>query len=109
MKEEEKFCCHVSTQNSLKVKQHEVFMTNPTKENLEQEENEIYCHHITVVEDVETEIFEENVEEAPLLLENGSQLTVDELKEVNLWIIDKMCPNFYMCIILFIFLFFYKT
>lgn len=39
-------------------------------------------------------MFEEDVNDAPLTLEDSGQSTVDELKEVNLGTIKESCPTF---------------
>ncbi|KAA0054151.1 uncharacterized protein E6C27_scaffold131G00750 [Cucumis melo var. makuwa] len=82
------------SQGSLKVKRHDVILTNPEKEDSEQEEGEISCHHITILEELEIETPEEDVEDVPQSLEDGGQSTVDELKEVNLGTIEEPRPTF---------------
>ncbi|KAA0061113.1 ty3-gypsy retrotransposon protein [Cucumis melo var. makuwa] len=79
---------------SLKVKRHDVILTNSEKEDLEQEEGEISCHHITILEELEIEIPEEDAEDAPHSLEDGGQSAVDKLKEVNLGTIEEPHPTF---------------
>ena len=69
-----------TSQGSLKVKRHNVILTNPEKEDSEQEKGETSCHHITIIEESEIETHEEDVEDAPHSLEDGGQSTVDELK-----------------------------
>ncbi|KAA0036540.1 uncharacterized protein E6C27_scaffold191G00420 [Cucumis melo var. makuwa] len=54
-----------TSQGSLKVKRHEVILTNPEKEDSEQGEGEISCHHITILEELEIETPEEDAEDAP--------------------------------------------
>ncbi|KAA0032803.1 hypothetical protein E5676_scaffold575G00270 [Cucumis melo var. makuwa] len=66
------------------VKRHDVILTNPEKENSEQGEGEISCHHITILKELEIETPKEDAEDVPQSLEDGGQSTVDELKEVNL-------------------------
>ncbi|KAA0039557.1 uncharacterized protein E5676_scaffold775G00710 [Cucumis melo var. makuwa] len=83
-----------TSQGSLKVKRHDVILTNPEKEDSEQGEDEISCHHITILEELEIETHEEDAEEAPQSLEDGGQSTVDELKEVNLDTIEEPRPTF---------------
>ncbi|TYK28162.1 uncharacterized protein E5676_scaffold289G00760 [Cucumis melo var. makuwa] len=83
-----------TSQGSLKVKRHDVILTNPEKEDSEQGEDEISCHHITILEELEIETHEEDAEEAPQSLEDGGQSTVDELKEVNLGTIEEPRPTF---------------
>ncbi|KAA0042179.1 uncharacterized protein E5676_scaffold124G00400 [Cucumis melo var. makuwa] len=82
-----------TSQGSLKVKRHDVILTNPEKEDSEQGEGEISCHHITILEELDIETPKEDVEDAPQSLEGGGQSTVDELKEVNLGTIEP-CPTF---------------
>ncbi|KAA0055957.1 uncharacterized protein E6C27_scaffold319G00830 [Cucumis melo var. makuwa] len=79
---------------SLKVKRHDVILTNPKKEDSEQGEGEISCHHITILEELEIETLEEDAEEAPQSLEDGGQSTIDELKEVNLGTIEEPRSTF---------------
>ncbi|KAA0065804.1 gag protease polyprotein [Cucumis melo var. makuwa] len=69
------------SQVSLKVKRHDVILTNPEKKDSEQGEGEISCHHITILEELEIETPEEDAEDAPQSLEDGGQSTLDELKE----------------------------
>ncbi|KAA0056782.1 uncharacterized protein E5676_scaffold690G00380 [Cucumis melo var. makuwa] len=76
------------------VKRHDVILTNPEKEDSEQGEGEISCHHITIIEELEIETPEEDVEDAPQSLEDGGQSIVDELKEVNLGTIEEPRPTF---------------
>ncbi|XP_050939332.1 uncharacterized protein LOC127148938 [Cucumis melo] len=76
------------------VKRHDVILTNSEKEDLEQEEGEISCHHITILEELEIEIPEEDAEDAPHSLEDGGQSAVDKLKEVNLGTIEEPHPTF---------------
>ena len=83
-----------TSQGSLKVKRHDVILTNSEKEDSEQGEGETSCHHITILEELEIETPEEDVEDAPQSLEDGGQSTVDELKEVNLGTIEEPCPTF---------------
>ncbi|KAA0056394.1 uncharacterized protein E5676_scaffold120G002660 [Cucumis melo var. makuwa] len=60
-----------SRHGSLKVKRHDVILTNPEKEDSEQGEGEISCHHITILEELEIETLEEDAEDAPQSLEDG--------------------------------------
>lgn len=83
-----------TSQGSLKVKRHDVILTNPEKEGSEQGECETSCHHITIIEESETGTHEEDAENAPQSLEDGGQSTVDELKEVNLGTIEEPRPTF---------------
>ncbi|KAA0061107.1 uncharacterized protein E5676_scaffold863G001650 [Cucumis melo var. makuwa] len=52
--------------------------------NQEDEVDVAGCGHVEVKEAFDHERFEEDVEATPLSLEDGSQSTIDELKEVNL-------------------------
>ncbi|KAA0025780.1 uncharacterized protein E5676_scaffold447G00790 [Cucumis melo var. makuwa] len=76
------------------VKRHDVILSNPEKEDLEQGEGETSCHHITILEELQIETPEEDVEDAPQSLKDGGQSTVDELKEVNLGTIKEPRPIF---------------
>ncbi|KAA0054169.1 uncharacterized protein E6C27_scaffold131G00980 [Cucumis melo var. makuwa] len=82
-----------TSQGSLKVKIHDVVLTNLGKEDSEQGEGEISCHHITILEKLEIETPEEDTKDVPQSLENGGQSTVDELKEVNLGTIEEPRPT----------------
>ncbi|KAA0025912.1 uncharacterized protein E6C27_scaffold34G002040 [Cucumis melo var. makuwa] len=82
-----------TSQGSLKVKRHDVILTNSEKKDLEQGEGEISCHHITILEELEIETPEEDAKDARQSLEDGGQSTVDELKEVNLGTIEEPCPT----------------
>ncbi|KAA0025934.1 uncharacterized protein E6C27_scaffold34G002380 [Cucumis melo var. makuwa] len=82
------------SQGSLKVKRHDVILTNPEKEDSEQGEGETSCHHITILEKLKIETSEEDAEDALQSLEDGGQSTVDELKEVNLGTIEEPRPTF---------------
>ncbi|TYK20289.1 gag protease polyprotein [Cucumis melo var. makuwa] len=55
----------LQSQGSLKVKRHDVILTNPEKEDSEQEEGETSCYHITILEELEIETPEEDAEDAP--------------------------------------------
>ena len=81
------------SQGSLKVKRHNVILTNPEKEESEQGKGETPCHHITIIEESETETHAEDVENVPQSSEDGGQYTVDELKEVNLGKIEEPHPT----------------
>ncbi|KAA0032588.1 uncharacterized protein E6C27_scaffold43053G00550 [Cucumis melo var. makuwa] len=83
-----------TSQGSLKVKRHDVILTNPEKEDSKQGEGEISFHHITILEELEIETPEEDVEDVPQSLEDGGQSIVDELKEVNLGTIEEPRPTF---------------
>ncbi|KAA0053584.1 uncharacterized protein E6C27_scaffold190G001550 [Cucumis melo var. makuwa] len=68
-------------EGSLKVKRHDVILTNPGKEGSKQEEGETSCHHITIIEELKIETPKEDMEDTPQSLEDGGQSIVDELKE----------------------------
>ncbi|TYK18824.1 hypothetical protein E5676_scaffold204G00140 [Cucumis melo var. makuwa] len=69
-------------------------MTGTERIDSEQEEGETSCHHITILEELEIEIREEDVEDAPQSLEDDGQSTVDKLKEVNLGTIEEPRSTF---------------
>ena len=52
-----------TSQGSLKVKRHDVILTNPKKEVSEQGEGETSCYHITIIEESEIETPEEDAED----------------------------------------------
>ncbi|KAA0044960.1 uncharacterized protein E6C27_scaffold74G002660 [Cucumis melo var. makuwa] len=52
------------------------------------------CCHVIIEETFDHDIFEEDVEAAPLSLEDGCQSTIDELKEVNLGTKEEPRPTF---------------
>ncbi|KAA0047639.1 uncharacterized protein E5676_scaffold648G00800 [Cucumis melo var. makuwa] len=83
-----------TSQGSLKVKRHDVILTNPEKEDSKQGEGETPCHHITILEDLEIETPKEDVEDVPQSLKDGGQSTVDKLKEINLSTIEEPRPTF---------------
>ncbi|XP_038879217.1 uncharacterized protein LOC120071179 [Benincasa hispida] len=66
-----------TSEGSLKVKRHDVIFTNPQNGNLEQEEGETSCHHITITEESEEGMTEEEVEDAPQGLEDGGRAKRD--------------------------------
>ncbi|KAA0026262.1 ty3-gypsy retrotransposon protein [Cucumis melo var. makuwa] len=79
---------------SLKVKRHDVILTNPEKEDSEQREGETSCHHITILKESEIETLEEDAKDVPQSLKDGGQSIVDKLKEVNLGTIEEPRPTF---------------
>ncbi|TYK19174.1 gypsy-like retrotransposase [Cucumis melo var. makuwa] len=81
-------------EGSLKVKRHDVILTNPGKEGSKQEEGETSCHHITIIEELKIETPKEDMEDTPQSLEDGGQSIVDELKEVNIGTIEEPHPTF---------------
>ncbi|KAA0041103.1 uncharacterized protein E6C27_scaffold128G00060 [Cucumis melo var. makuwa] len=85
--------CH-GKEFPCEVKRHDVILTNPGKEDSEQGEGEISCHHITILKELEIETPEEDAEDDPQSLEDGGQSTVDELKEVNFGTMKEPRPTF---------------
>ncbi|KAA0043322.1 uncharacterized protein E6C27_scaffold110G002330 [Cucumis melo var. makuwa] len=65
-----------------------------TDNELEDEVDVAGCCHVTIEEISDHDIFEEDVEAAPLSLEDGGQSTIDELKEVNLGTKEEPRPTF---------------
>ncbi|KAA0054065.1 hypothetical protein E6C27_scaffold318G001370 [Cucumis melo var. makuwa] len=55
---------------------------------------EVENHKVTIEETFDHDTFEEDVEAAPLSLEDEGQSTIDELKEVNLGTIEEPSPIF---------------
>ena len=54
-----------------------------------QEVNMISLYHVTISDDNKEEAtIEEDVEEAPINFEEGNEVAVDELKEINLGTIE---------------------
>ena len=84
----------VNTEGSLKVKRHNVVFTRPENNELEDGVDVVSCDHVMIEEASNYEAFEEDVEAAPLSLEDGGQSTVDELKEVNLGMVEDPRPTF---------------
>ncbi|CAL8153332.1 unnamed protein product [Prunus armeniaca] len=78
----------VTLGDQLKVKQRTIIQTrkNLSQQNeSDDEEAEILAvHHVTIKELDEEEPFEDEVHDAPVALKDGGQVTVDELKELNL-------------------------
>ena len=85
----------VSAEDTLKGKTRTIVITNPSNE---EEEKEIMCltsNHITIEEDDNDKfVVEEDVEEALPFLESENKPTMDELKEVNLGIVENPQPTF---------------
>ncbi|KAA0059585.1 uncharacterized protein E5676_scaffold640G00360 [Cucumis melo var. makuwa] len=73
--------CH-GKEFPCEVKRHDVILTNPEKEDSEDGEGEISCHHITILKELEIETPEEDTEDVPQSLDGG-QSTLDELKEIE--------------------------
>ncbi|KAA0052223.1 uncharacterized protein E5676_scaffold113G00190 [Cucumis melo var. makuwa] len=74
----------VNIEGSFKVKRHDGVFTRPENNEPKDEVDVAGCGHVTIEEASNHEIFEEDVEVTPLSLEDGGQLMIDELKEVNL-------------------------
>ncbi|KAI5324479.1 hypothetical protein L3X38_033552 [Prunus dulcis] len=78
----------VTSSDQLKVKRRTIIQTRKTlsqqNENDDEEVEILAVHHITIKELDEEEPFEDKVHDAPTALEDGGQVTVDELKELNL-------------------------
>ena len=86
----------ISTEGSLKVKRRMIVHTSQSLVHKEQIEEVSSSFHITVEEDTlsDVETTNEEVDEAPLTLEDGVQATVDELKEINLGTTEEPRPTF---------------
>jgi len=86
----------ISIEGSLKVKRRMIVHTSQSLIHKEQIEEVSSSFHITVEEDTlsDAEITNEEVDEAPLTLEDGVQATVDELKEINLGTTEEPRPTF---------------
>ena len=86
----------ISTEGSLKVERWTIVHTSQSLVHNEQIEEVSSSFHITVEEDTlsDAEATNEEVDEAPLALEDGVQATVDELKEINLGTTKKSWPTF---------------
>ncbi|KAI5317596.1 hypothetical protein L3X38_037303 [Prunus dulcis] len=78
----------VTSGDQLKVKRRTIIQTRKTlsqQDESDDEEVEILAiHHVTIKELDEEEPFEDEVHDASAALEDGGQVTVDELKELNL-------------------------
>ena len=51
-------------------------------------------HHVTISKEAKSDLADDEIEDAPPVLEDGGQATIDELKEVNLGTIDDPRPIF---------------
>src|ERR1051325_9429933 len=89
-----KLAVSINTEGSLKVKCHNIVITKPEGNTLEDEENVSNCYHVLVQEVKESLEQEDDADEAPLALEDGSQSTIDELKEINLGTLEEPRPTF---------------
>ena len=58
------------------------------------DESSCSSHHITINEKAESDLSDDEIDDAPLALEDGVQATVDELKEVNLGTSEDPRPTF---------------
>ena len=86
----------ISTEGSLKVKRRTIVHTSQSLVHNEQIEEVSSSFHITVEEDTLSyaEATNEEIDEAPPALEDGVQVTVDELKEINLGTTKEPRPTF---------------
>ena len=86
----------INTERSLKVKRRTIVHTSQSLVHNEKIEEESFSFHIIVEEDtlLNAKVTNEEVDEAPLALEDGIQATVDELKEINLGTTEKPRPTF---------------
>ena len=86
----------ISIEGSLKVKRRMIVHTSQSLVHKEQIEEVSSSFHITVEEDTlsDAEATNEEVDEAPSALEDGVQVTVDELKEINLGTTKEPRPTF---------------
>ncbi|KAI5338030.1 hypothetical protein L3X38_017301 [Prunus dulcis] len=79
---------NVTSGDQLKVKRRTIIQTRKAlsqQNESDDEEVEILAvHHVTIKELDEEEPFEDEVHDAPAALEDGRQVTVDELKQLNL-------------------------
>ncbi|XP_008237555.1 PREDICTED: uncharacterized protein LOC103336290 [Prunus mume] len=78
----------ITSGDQLKVKRQTIIQTWKILSQQNESDNEeakiLAVHHITIKELDEEEPFEDEVHDAPAALEDGGQVTVDELKELNL-------------------------
>ena len=90
------FTLDISTKGSLKVKKRTIVHTSQSLVHNEQIEEVSSSFHITIEEDTlsDAEATNEEVDEAPLALEDEGQATVDELKEINLGTAEEPRPTF---------------
>ena len=86
----------ISTEGSLKVKRWTIVHISQSLVHKEQIEEVSSSFHIKVEEDTlsDAEATNEEVDEAPPALEDGVQVTVDELKEINLGTTKEPRPTF---------------
>ncbi|KAL0361042.1 UNVERIFIED_CONTAM: hypothetical protein Sradi_3788700 [Sesamum radiatum] len=86
----------VSSGGSIKVKQHIVGKPHDSSETLNEEEIEIIVgsNHVSIDEGSDSEVSEDEIQNAPPELEDGVQATVDELKELNLSTTEEPRPIF---------------
>ncbi|KAL0359913.1 UNVERIFIED_CONTAM: hypothetical protein Sangu_0840700 [Sesamum angustifolium] len=71
-------------------------MPHDSSDNSNKEEVEIIAdsNHISIDEGSDTDIFEDGIQNAPPQLEDGVQVTIDELKELNLGKTEEPSPIF---------------
>ncbi|KAL0420666.1 UNVERIFIED_CONTAM: hypothetical protein Slati_3089500 [Sesamum latifolium] len=86
----------VSSGGPIKVKQHVAGKPHGSSETLNEEEIEIIVgsNHVSIDEGSNSDISENEIQNAPAELEDGVQATVDELKELNLGTIEEPRPIF---------------
>ncbi|KAL0461070.1 UNVERIFIED_CONTAM: Transposon Tf2-12 polyprotein [Sesamum latifolium] len=80
----------------IKVKQHVAGKPHDSSETLNEEEIEIIVgsNHVSIDEGSDSDISENEIQNAPPELEDGIQATVDELKELNLGTTEEPRPIF---------------
>ena len=90
------FTLDISTEGLLKVKRRTILRTSQSLVHNEQIEEISSSFHITIEEDTlsDAEATNEEVDEAPLALEDEGQATVNELKEINLGTAEEPRPTF---------------
>jgi hypothetical protein len=89
----------VSVGSSLKAKRRTIIHTNRLRKQVDQEEEEnetlvLPTYHVTVETDSGSSSSDEEPDEAPHVIGDGGQATVDELKELNLGTTDEPRPIF---------------
>uniref|UniRef100_B9HPQ5 Uncharacterized protein n=1 Tax=Populus trichocarpa TaxID=3694 RepID=B9HPQ5_POPTR len=85
----------VSIEVTLKLGKCTIVMTNPSDEEKEKEMKYLISNHIDIKDDDNDEfLIEEDVEEASPIFESENKSLMDELKEVNLSIIENPRPSF---------------
>ncbi|KAL0361802.1 UNVERIFIED_CONTAM: hypothetical protein Sradi_3864700 [Sesamum radiatum] len=86
----------VSSGGPIKVKQHVVGKPHDSSEIFNEEEIEIIVgsNHVSIDEGSDSDVSEDEIQNAPPELEDGVQATVDELKELNLGTTEEPRPIF---------------